>query len=91
MAQVAKDLKRENVNSLLGIYRPTESNVLVKDLYKNSGFTKIRSADGQTDDSESLWEIYLNENDLKIPEWIIVSKDNLVPVSSHYEDINSSL
>lgn len=91
IAQVAKDLKSENVNSLLGIYRPTERNALVKDLYKNFGFQEIQSEYGQTDDPESLWEIVLNKNDLKIPEWIIVSKDNLVQASSHYDDINGSL
>ncbi|MDP3559082.1 MAG: HAD-IIIC family phosphatase [Legionellaceae bacterium] len=52
---VVQEAKQQGVSRLLGYYLPTDRNSLVKDHYKNVGFTCI-----ETTDELTCWELVLN-------------------------------
>jgi predicted enzyme involved in methoxymalonyl-ACP biosynthesis len=54
---LAEEARRRGYKSLIGEFRPTPKNALVRDHYAMLGF----SADGSDDEGNSLWRLALNE------------------------------
>ncbi|MCO6437783.1 MAG: HAD family hydrolase [Phycisphaerae bacterium] len=54
---ILEEARRRGVRVIAGVYRPTERNALVKDLYRDLGF----SPDGEAVDGGSLWRLEVSQ------------------------------
>lgn len=68
LAQVAADARVARACKLRGWYRKTAKNALVRELYRDHGFTLVDSRDG-----DSLWELDLAQGAPVAPAWITVT------------------
>lgn len=63
MRELADAARRAGAHEIVGIYRPTARNTLVKELYPRLGF----EADGASADGASLWRLQLSRAEFETP------------------------
>jgi FkbH-like protein len=75
MSFLLEEAKARKVNQVRGWYLATKKNDLAKEFYALHGFNKLREQNGDT-----LWSLDLNETEMRCPEWIKLTPEEVIAV-----------
>jgi FkbH-like protein len=71
LAIVAETARQAGVERLIGHYRPTPKNGMVRDLFPKLGFKPVA---GGAQGDETVWEFFLTGEPIELPEYFSLSK-----------------